>query len=166
MQVELDGTRRVTPLVQTPFEEQNGILSPEGRWLAYEANDSGRFEVYVRPFPGVNDGHWQVSTGGGTRPLWAPNGEDLFYLSPAGALMKVGVERGRSWAATSATLVIKEGYFTVPAGNSARTYDISPDGQRFLMMKEGGGSEGNTAPINLIVVQNWFEDLKRLVPTN
>ncbi len=81
MQVQLDGTRRVTPLVQTPFKEQNGILSPDGRWLAYEANDSGRFEVYVRPFPGVNDGYWQVSTGGGTRPLWAPNG--------AGALLSV-----------------------------------------------------------------------------
>jgi len=164
MQVELDGTRRVTPLVRTPLEEQNGILSPDGRWLAYEANDSGRFEVYVRPFPGVNDGYWQVSTGGGTRPLWAPNGEELFYLSPAGALMSIGVERGRSWAATSSTLVIKEGYFTVPAGSFGRTYDISPDGQRFLMLKEGGGSEQATAPINFIVVQHFDEELKRLVP--
>ena len=69
MQVELDRTHRVTPLVQTPFSEQNGIISPDGRWLAYEANDSGEFEVYVRPFPDVNGGHWQVSTGGGTRPL-------------------------------------------------------------------------------------------------
>ena len=62
MQMELDGTRRVTPLVQSPFTERNGIVSPDGRWLAYEANDSGRFEIYVRPFPDVNSGHWQVST--------------------------------------------------------------------------------------------------------
>ena len=62
--------------------------------------------------------------------------------------------------------MIKEGYFTVAAGNFGRTYDISPDGQRFLMMKEGGGSEQATAPINLIVVQNWDQELKRLVPTN
>jgi serine/threonine-protein kinase len=131
MQVELDRTRRVTPLVQTPFAEQNGIISPDGRWLAYEANDSGQFEVYVRPFPDVNGGHWLVSTGGGTRPLWAQNGQELLYVSPTGALMRVGVERGPTWVATTPTLLIKEGYVTVPGVFSGRTYDISPDGQRF-----------------------------------
>ena len=155
MQVELDGTHRVTPLVQTPFAEQNGIISPDGRWLAYEANDSGQFEVYVRPFPDVNGGHWQVSTGGGTRPLWARNGQELFYVSPAGALMRVGVERGPSWAATTPTLLIKEGYVTVPGAYPGRTYDISPDGQRFLLIKAGGGSEQAAAPITLIVVQHF-----------
>jgi len=166
MQVELDGTRRVTPLVRTPLEEQNGILSPDGRWLAYEANDSGQFEVYVRPFPDVNSGLWQVSTGGGTRPFWARNGQELFYLSPAGALMRVGVERAQSWAATTPTLLIKAGYFTVPGGSPGRTYDISLDGQRFLLIKEGGGSEQAAAPSNLIVVQHFDQELKRLVPTN
>ena len=92
MQIELDGTRRVTPLVQSPFTERNGIVSPDGRWLAYEANDSGRFEIYVRPFPDVNSGRWQVSTAGGTRPLWARSGQELFYVSPTGALMRVGVD--------------------------------------------------------------------------
>jgi eukaryotic-like serine/threonine-protein kinase len=166
MHVELDGTHRVTPLVQTPFAERNGIIAPDGRWLAYEANDSGRFEVYVRTFPDVNGGHWQVSTGGGTRPLWAPNGHELFYLSPAGALMRVGVERAQLWAATTPTLLIKAGYFTVPGVSPGRTYDISPDGQRFLLIKEGGGSEQAAAPITLIVVQHFDEELKRLVPTN
>ncbi len=93
MQMDLDGTRRVTPLVQSPFAERNGVVSPDGRWLAYEANDSGRFEIWVRPFPEVNSGHWQVSTAGGTRPLWARSGQELFYVSPTGALMRVGVER-------------------------------------------------------------------------
>ena len=166
MQVELDGTHRVTPLVQTPFNEQNGIISPDGRWLAYEANDSGRFEVYVRPFPEVHSGRWQVSTGGGARPLWARSGQELFHVSPAGALMRVGVERGPSWAATTPTMLIKEGYVTVPGGFPGRTYDISPDGQRFLLIKEGGGSEQAAAPITLIVVQHFDEELKRLVPTN
>jgi serine/threonine-protein kinase len=165
MQVQLDGARRVTPLVQTPFVERNGIISSDGRWLAYEANDSGRLEVYVRPFPDVNGGHWQVSTGGGTRPLWARNGQELFYVSPAGALMRAGVERGPTWAATTPTLLIKEGYLTAPGGNPGRTYDISPDGQRFLLIKEGGGSEQTAAPITLIVVQHFDEELKRLVPT-
>ena len=163
MQIELDGTRRVTPLVQSPFNERNGIVSPDGRWLAYEANDSGRFEIYVRPFPDVNSGHWQVSTNGGTRPIWARSGQELVYVSPTGALMRVGVARGPSWAATTPTLLVKEGYFTIPNW-WGRSYDISADGQRFLMIKEGG-ADGTAAPASIIVVQHWVEELKRLVPT-
>ena len=166
MQVELDGTHRVTPLVRSSFGERNGIISPDGRWLAYEANDSGRFEIYVRPFPDVNSGHWQVSTNGGARPLWARSGQELVYASATGALMRVGVERGASWSATPPTMLVKEGYLTIPSGNSGRSYDISSDGQRFLMIKEGGGTDQTAAPPQLIVVQHWVEELKRLVPTN
>jgi serine/threonine-protein kinase len=165
MQVELGGTHRVTPLVQSPFIERNGVVSPDGRWLAYEANDSGRFEIYVRPFPAVNSGHWLVSTGGGTRPLWARTGQELVYVSPTGALMRVGVERAPSWAATTPTLLIKEGYYTSPGARPGRTYDISPDGQRFLLIKEGGVADQTAAPPQIIVVQHWVEELKRLVPT-
>jgi serine/threonine-protein kinase len=164
-QVELDGTHRVTPLVQSPFAERNGVISPDGRWLAYEANDSGRFEIHVRPFPEVNSGHWLVSTTGGTRPLWAPSGQELFYVSPAGALMRVGVERGPSWAATTPALLVKAGYLMRPIFSLGRTYDIAPDGQRFLMIKEGGGTDQTAAPPRLIVVQHWTEELERLVPT-
>jgi serine/threonine-protein kinase len=165
MQLVLDGTRRVTPLVQSPFAEQNGVVSPDGHWLAYEANDSGPFEIVVRPFPEVNGGHWQVSTGGGTRPLWARSGQELFYVSPTGALMRVGVAQGASWAATQPTLVVKEGYFTNARLFPTRSYDIAPDGQRFLLIKEGDGSDQTAAPASLIVVQHWVEELKRLVPT-
>jgi serine/threonine-protein kinase len=165
MAIELDGTHLVTPLVQSPFSERNGIVSPDGRWLAYEANDSGRNEIYVRPFPDVNSGHWQVSTAGGMRPLWARSGQELFYVSPTGALMRVGVERASSWAATTPTLLVKEGYVTNP-GNPGRTYDIAPDGRRFLMIKEGGGADQTAAPPQIIVVQHWQDELKRLVPTN
>jgi serine/threonine-protein kinase len=164
MQITMDGTRRVTPLVQSPFAERNGVVSPDGRWLAYEANDSGRVEISVRPFPEVNSGRWQVSTAGGTRPLWAPSGQELFYVAPTGALMRVGVERAPSWAATTPALLIKEGYFTIAGGNFGRTYDIAPDGQRFLMIKEGGGTDQTATPPQLIVVQHWIEELKRLVP--
>jgi eukaryotic-like serine/threonine-protein kinase len=164
MQVALDATHRVTPLVQSSFAERNGIISPDGRWLAYEANESGRFEIYVRPLPDVNSGHWQISTSGGMRPVWARNGQELVYVSPTGALMRVGVERASSWAATTPTTSVKEGYFTTPAGNPGRTYDISSDGQRFLMIKEGGADQA-AAPSQLIVVQHFDEELKRLVPT-
>ena len=165
MQMTLDGARRVTPLVQSPFAERNAVVSPDGRWLAYEANDSGRLEIHVRPFPEVNSGHWQVSTAGGTRPLWARSGQELIYVSPTGALIRVGVERGPSWAATTPTPLVKEGYFTIQGGFPARTYDIAADGRRFLMIKPSG-SDQTTAPAILTVVQHWGEELKRLVPTN
>jgi serine/threonine-protein kinase len=164
MQLELDGTHRLTPLVQSSFAERNGSISPDGRWLAYEANDSGRLEISVRPFPDVNSGHWQVSTTGGTRPLWARSGQELFYASPAGALMRVGVERASSWAASPPTMLINEGYFTISGGFPGRTYDISSDGQRFLMLKRGGSTDQTAVPASLIVVQHWTEELKRLVP--
>ena len=107
-----------------------------------------------------------MSTGGGTRPLWARNGQELFYVSPTGALMRVGVERAPSWAATTPTLLIKEGYITAPGGNPGRSYDISPDGQRFLLLKAGDGSGQAAAPASLVVIQHFDEELKRLVPTN
>jgi serine/threonine-protein kinase len=157
--------RRVTPLVQTAFSELNGAISPDGRWLAYQANNSGQYEVYVRPYPDVSGGLRQVSTGGGTRPLWARTGQELFYLSSGGALMRVGVERGPTWAAGTPTKLLNEGYFTVPGGNPGRTYDISPDGKRFLIVKAGGGS-GQAAVPQIVVVQNWLEELKRLVPVD
>jgi serine/threonine-protein kinase len=157
--------RRVTPLVQTAFSELNGAISPDGRWLAYQANNSGQYEVYVRPYPDVSGGLRQVSTGGGTRPLWARTGQELFYLSSGGALMRVGVERGPTWAAGTPTKLLNEGYFTDPGGNPGRTYDISPDGKRFLIVKAGGGS-GQAAVPQIVVVQNWLEELKRLVPVD
>jgi hypothetical protein len=142
-----------------------GWAAPDLQLGAYEANDSGQFEIWVRPYPDVTRGHWQVSTGGGARPLWAPNGKELFYLSPTGALMRVGVERSSTWTATSPTKLLSEGYFAVPGGFQGRTYDISPDGQRFLMIKQGAGSDQTAGPPSLVVVQNWGEELKRLVPT-
>ena len=164
MALELDGTRRITPLVRSQFSERNGIISPDGRWLAYEADDSGRFEIYVRPYPDVNTGRSVVSTAGGTKPIWARSGQELIYVSPTGALMRVGVVRGASWMATTPALVVNEGYFTNPVW-WGRSYDVSPDGQRFLMIKEGG-TDRTAASTSLIVVQHWVEELKRLVPTD
>jgi eukaryotic-like serine/threonine-protein kinase len=108
----------------------------------------------------VNGGHRQVSTGGGTSPLWARSGQELFYVARSGALMRVGVERSPTWVATLPAKLIKEGYATLGSG---RSYDISRDGQRFLMIKPSPGSDQATAPTGIIVVQNWGEELKRLV---
>jgi len=162
LQVALDGTHRVTPVLQTKFDERNGIVSPDGRWLAYESDSSGAFDVYVRPFPNVGGGQWQVSTAGGKQPLWARSGKELFYLGADGALLRVPVEaRGGTWHAGSPMKLLEGRYYT--GTGSGRAYDVSPDGQRFLMIKAPGTNASAAAPA-LIVVQHWDEELKRLVP--
>jgi hypothetical protein len=159
----LDGTRRVQPLLQTPFVERNGIVSPDGHWLAYESDSSGRFEIYVRPFPDVSTGQWLISPAGGTRPLWAANGQELFYVAPGGALMAARVgPRGDAWSAGSPEEVL-EGPYLTEGVRDRRSYDVSRDGRRFLMVKQA--PEEQAATPQIIVVQNWLEELKRLVPT-
>ncbi len=165
LQLDLGGAHAVTPLVQTPFNERNGEVSPDGRWLAYDANNSGRFEVYVRPFPDVTAGLWQVSTDGGTRPLWARDSHELFYLTETGALMRVGVTGGASWSATTPTKLF-EGRYGAAAFHSGRTYDVSADGRRFLMIKGSAAGDPNATPVSMVVVLNWLEELKHRVSTN
>jgi eukaryotic-like serine/threonine-protein kinase len=160
----LEGERRPRPLVQTPFDELNGEVSRDGHWLAYQSNESGRDEIYVRPFPNVDGGKWQVSTNGGTQPLWARNGQELFYES-MGALMQVPLTVGSTFEAGTPRKL-----FAVPSVVRAlglglgRTYDVSADGQRFLMIKESGGADERPPSPRMILVQSWFEELKRLVP--
>ena len=113
MLLPLAGDRRPQPLLQTPYDELNAELSPNGRWLAYESNESGRYEIYVRPFPNVTAGRWQVSTSGGTRPLWARNGQELFYES-MGALMRVPVTTGSTFAAGTPSKLFDAPYFFGP----------------------------------------------------
>jgi eukaryotic-like serine/threonine-protein kinase len=162
LQLALDGTRRVTPLLQTKFDERNGIVSPNGRWLAYESNSSGPYQIYVRPFPNVSGGLWQVSTAGGSKPLWAPSGRELFYFGADGTLLRVQVEaRGATWSAGAPMKLLERRYYT---GGIGRTYDVSADGKRFLMIK-APGTDASAAPPALIVVQHWDEELKRLAPT-
>jgi serine/threonine-protein kinase len=164
MQLRLDATHTVTPLVQTPFSERNGEVSPDGRWLAYEANDSGPYNIYVRPFPDVSSGYWQVSTDGGSRPLWAPNSRELFFLNATGALMRVGVAPGPTWVPSVPTRLFEGGRYGAAPNQRGRTYDITPDGARFLMIKAAGSANQAAVPTSLVVVQNWREELKRLAP--
>ena len=164
----LDADRRVAPLIVTEFREMSADLSPDGQWLAYQSNASGRWEVYVQPFPDVDGGRWQISTTGGMRPLWGPDGQELFYLTDAG-VMGVTVEIGAGFGVGTPTLVIAGSYFGPPVGTvSGRIYDIAPDGQRFLMLKESGTATADDPFAGLMqihVVQNWFEELKARVPT-
>ena len=152
-------------LVSTPFNEQNGTISPDGRWLAYESDESGQFEIYVRPFPDVNSGLWPVSTGGGMQASWAPDGRGLFYLKPDGVLMSVQVEPGATWKASAPVKIVESRYFFgSPTGLFNRPYDVSKDGKRFLMVKSQQGSDQNSPPPQIVVVQHWLEELKTRVP--
>jgi serine/threonine-protein kinase len=166
MLLSLDAQRRLRPVMQTSFLERNGQISPDGRWLAYESNESGRTEVYVRPFPDVSGGRWQVSTDGGERPLWARDGGELFYVPPTGGLMRMPVNGRTTWAANSPTKLLEGPYLWRLPAVGGPLYDVSPDGTRFLLLKAAEASEQATGAANLVIVQNWFEELKRLVPVN
>ena len=155
--------RRVQPLIQGPLVDRNAEVSPDGQWLAYESNDSGQTQVFVRPYPDVNKGKIQVSTVGGAQPLWARNGQELFYIAPGGALMSVPVKPGPTWTAGTPSKLIEASYFRGGGGNDSRMYDVSPDGKRFLMIKQDVSA--NQPAARIVVVQNWLEELKRLVPT-
>jgi eukaryotic-like serine/threonine-protein kinase len=160
----LAGERRPRPLLQTPFDELNAEVSRDGHWLAYQSNESGRDEIYVRPFPNVDGGKRTISTNGGRQPLWARNGQELFYES-TGALMSVPVRIGSTLEAGTPRKLIDFPYVPRTAQEGiGRMYDVSPDGQRFLMIKEIKAPDGRPPFARMIFVQNWFEELKRLAP--
>ncbi len=159
--LSMEGERTSQPLFQSQFENKSKI-SPDGHWIAYESNESGRLEIYVRPFPNVEEGKWQISSDGGTQPVWAPRGQELFYRNlNRRSIMVVGIKTEPTFTAGS-PVVLFTGRYTTFTGVDVN-YDISPDGQRLLMIKTADEEEGQ-AQIN--VIQNWFEELKRLVPTN
>jgi Tol biopolymer transport system component len=155
-----DASHRVQPLIHSAAAEQNAEISPNGRWLAYQSNASGRFEIYVKPFPDVDAGQWQISTDGGLQPLWSRKGDELFYLAPGGSVMAVQVDNGANWKASNPAKLFDDRYYHGAGAGVGRTYEVSTDGKRFLMVKQTGTTAEGTA---LIVVQNWFAELTRLV---
>jgi serine/threonine protein kinase len=153
---------RVTPFLNSQFNENYPNFSPDGRWLAYSSDESNRPEVYVRTFPGPGT-KYQVSSEGGTQPLWARNGQQLFYRGHGqgqNQIRVVDVRTDGGFAASKPRLLFEgSGYGTaVPV----RSWDLSFDGRRFLMVKS---EQRKPTPVTeLVLVQNWFEELKRLVP--
>jgi serine/threonine-protein kinase len=160
----LDGQADAERLFATAFNERTPEISPDGRWIAYQSDVSGRGEIYVRPFPNVDDGRWQVSASGGMKPLWGPDGRELFYLTNDGILMGVQMQTDPTLVVGRADMVSQTGYFT---GGTGRNFDITPDGSRFLMIKVASlrdvddPFEGLT---RIQVVENWFEELRQRVP--
>jgi eukaryotic-like serine/threonine-protein kinase len=150
--------RKAQPFLQTAFNELAPIFSPDGHWIAYDSDESGRDEIYVRPYPGPG-GEYQISTDGGTEPVWNPKGGELFYRN-GDKMMAVEVATRPTFSAGKPKMLF-EGSYLLSRGAVA-DYDISKDGQRFLMLKSSNQEQGATSPIN--VVLNWTEELKRRVP--
>ena len=168
MMLQMDGSKRVEPLIQTTFDERDGEVSPDGRWIAYDSNESGRNEIYVRPFPNVKDGQYQISTGGGRTPAWARRGHELFFVN-ASSLFSVPVQLAPTFRAGQpaklfdASSLLLDGRY-LPSGSSLRTYDVSGDDQRFLMMNTAASASNDRQVPDIVIVQNWFEELKAKVP--
>jgi serine/threonine protein kinase len=152
-------------LLETDFNEQNPQISLDGRWRAYQSDESGILQVYVRPFPDVDAGKWQISSDGGSRPLWNRNGRELFYYVEPGTIMAVPVETGTSFSAGTPEMVFKGEYISPQSGLQ---YSVTPDGQKFLMIKNATNVQDSSVQmrrkINIIV--NWFEELKERVPVD
>ena len=150
------GADSAVALVATEYEETSPAVSPDGRWLAYVSDESGRWHVYVRPFPNTNDGRWLVSTGGGQEPVWAHSGRELFYKG-SGNLMVVEVLPGPTFVTGERRVLFStRGFRSTPFHQQ---YDVTPDDQRFVMIRNLGGQEAS----ELIVVENFFEELKAKV---
>ncbi|MBI4458551.1 MAG: serine/threonine-protein kinase [Acidobacteria bacterium] len=157
----LEGDRKPQPYLKTPFFEGGATFSSDGRWLAYTSNESGRYEVYVQPFP-VAGAKWQVSSGGGQQPVWTRNGRELFYLDNAQEkMMAADVSTQPTFSTSNPRELFKLQRVTGIAPPSSAIYDVSPDGQRFLMVQQ---NEPPQEPTPIHVVLNWFEELKRKVP--
>jgi eukaryotic-like serine/threonine-protein kinase len=153
------GDRKVLHFSETRFKEGAAQFSPDGRWLAYVSDESGRYEIYVQPYPGPG-GKWQISTEGGTEPLWNPNGRELFYRS-GDRMMAVEITTQPRFSAGKPKVLFAGQFQPSPSPVPNANYDVSPDGQRFLMLKLGGQDQ---APTQINVVLNWFEELRQKVP--
>jgi len=158
--VPLAGNRRLEPLFQAPGVERNPAIPPSGRFIAYDSDESRRAEIYVRPYPNVASRKWQISTDGGTGPVWTRGGNEIVYLDAHGQMMAVSVgQTGTDELDFSRPELL----FDSGLGPDAldRDWDVSADGQRFLFLDAETRTDRT---LELTLVQNWVDELKRLVP--
>ena len=143
-------------------------IAPNGQWIAYVSDETGNLEVYVQRYPDLGDRRL-VSVGGGTQPVWSSDGRELLYGrgGPPDAVMRVTVDMagddGSALTVGTAEFLFD---YLYRAARGSHNYALSPDDQRLLMIKREGTSRDGDTPTQIILVQNWFEELKRLVPTN
>jgi serine/threonine-protein kinase len=149
-------------ILATSANEQHPSLSPDGRWLAYESDQSGQFEIYVRPYPNIDESRWQVSSRGGRQPIWSPSGDEIYYAAGpvyARQLMSVSVTTDEGFDLGDPDPMFsfaKEGYAEL------RDHDLHPDGDRFLIAQR---SVTQLSSDHLVYVVNWLDEVEQLVPT-
>ena len=158
--LSMDGERPSEMLLATEFLETAPAVSPDGGWIAYASDESGAYEVYVQQFPHLSE-RVTVSTDGGHQPVWSPDGRELFYRGPLG-MMVVPVETDPTFRPGAPEVLFEGQYYSFL---STRTYDVAPDG-RFLMIKEAAVTTDDTSVTagQIVLVQNWTDELQRLVP--
>jgi dipeptidyl aminopeptidase/acylaminoacyl peptidase len=156
--LRLDGERKPERFLHTRFDEFGPEFSPDGRWLAYVSNESGRNEVYVMTFPGPGPKR-PVSTAGGTSPRWARNGKELFYRN-GNKMMAVAVSLRPEFKASTPRVLFDGEYVEEGQPDSPVNYDVTPDG-RFIMIRP---HEEPSTPSQVIVALEWFDDLRRRAP--
>jgi Tol biopolymer transport system component len=155
----MEGDRKPVPYLVTPFSEAQAQFSPDGRWVVYTSDETGTKEVYVRPFPMSSGGKWPVSNGGGSQPRWRRDGKELFYFAPDSTLMAVPVTGGSTFQLGVPKALFRTTVLGGTGGGpgSSWRYDVSPDGQRFLI--NTALEEATSSPITLVV--NWQTTLKK-----
>jgi eukaryotic-like serine/threonine-protein kinase len=147
------GDTTLVPLVASPAVELNPALSPDSRWLAYASNESGTAEVYVRPFPETASAKWQVSTAGGTEPAWSSTGRELFYINAKGDMVSAEIPTGGTFSVGRQRTLFSTSQFVT--GGPVPSYSLSPDGKRFVVLREGEAGQ----PGELVVAENWVRQL-------
>ena len=167
--LSLEGERAVTWLVEGAANEGYPDISPDGRWVVYSSTESGQYEVFVRPFPNVDDGRWQISQDGGVSPLWGPDSREVFFQTADGpgspVTLMVAENDTEPTFAAGIPRQLFEGPYRTSAPPWPRRFGVSPDGQRFLMIKEAEAVSPSEQS-SIIAVFNWAEELKTLFPDN
>jgi serine/threonine-protein kinase len=154
----MDESHRVQSLIDTPGFDLTADVSPDGRWIAYDSDESGRFEVYVRPYPDTRGGRWQISNSGGKHPRWSRDGRELYYRDLSTSMMAARIATAPTFVVLNrATLFSRADLRGTGAQVGGLSYDLGTDDEHFLMIKQGERP-------SLVLVQHWFGELMRLAP--
>jgi serine/threonine-protein kinase len=162
--VPLSGERRARPLFHAEGVERNPAVSPDGRFIAYNSDESGRTEVYVRPLPDAGSWKRQISADGGAGPVWTRGGSEIVYLDRQGRMMAVAVHAGSTGEFDYSNPTVLFSRENISANSLDRGWDVTADGSRFLFSGDDPGAEGGATSVQLVLIQNWTDELSRVVP--
>ena len=157
---DISTDRGQKPYLQTEFNESQGRFSPDGKFIAYRSDASGRDEIYVQPFPNASGGKWTISTGGGVAPRWRRDGKELFYISADSKMMAVAVSIDPGFKAGVPKPLFQAPIWGGGQTNNVTRYDVTADGKKFLMISAPPEADAQAAP-PIVLVMNWTALLKK-----